>query len=63
MCLCVWGPGEGPIQVAMGQNRGPEVRVNGPIGMPGQMRMDMGFQGQPGPGRMHTHLLVNAPSS
>lgn len=42
--------GEGAINVAMGPNRGQEVRVNGPIGAPGQMRMEMGFPGQPGPG-------------
>lgn len=36
--------------MAMGPNRGQEVRVNGPIGAPGQMRMDMGFPGQPGSG-------------
>lgn len=35
----------------MGPNRGQEVRVNGPIGAPGQMRMDVGFPGQPGSGR------------
>lgn len=34
----------------MGPNRGQEVRVNGPIGAPGQMRMDVGFPGQPGSG-------------
>lgn len=36
--------------MAVGPNRGQEVRVNGPIGAPGQMRMDGGFPGQPGPG-------------
>lgn len=36
--------------MAMGPNRGQEVRVNGPIGAPGQMRMDVGFPGQPGSG-------------
>lgn len=36
--------------MAVGPNRGQEVRVNGPIGAPGQMRMDVGFPGQPGPG-------------
>lgn len=35
----------------MGPNRGQEVRVNGPMGAPGQMRMDVGFPGQPGSGR------------
>lgn len=34
----------------MGPNRGQEVRVNGPIGAPVQMRMDVGFPGQPGSG-------------
>lgn len=34
----------------MGPNRGQEVRVNGPMGAPGQIRMDAGFPGQPGPG-------------
>lgn len=43
--------GEGAINVAMGPNRGQEVRVNGPMGAPGQMRMDVGFPGQPGSGR------------
>lgn len=42
--------GEGPINVAGVQNRGQEVRVNGPIGAPGQMRMDVGFPMQQGPG-------------
>lgn len=42
--------GEGPINVAGAQNRGQEVRVNGPIGAPGQMRMDVGFPMQQGPG-------------
>ena len=36
--------------MAMGPNRGQEVRVNGPIGAPGQIRMDVSFPGQPGPG-------------
>lgn len=36
--------------MAVGPNRGQEVRVNGPIGAPGQMRMDVNFPGQPGPG-------------
>ncbi|CDQ90105.1 unnamed protein product [Oncorhynchus mykiss] len=48
--LSVQIEGEGAINVAMGQNRGQEVRVNGPIGAPGQLRMDVGFPGQPGPG-------------
>ncbi|CAB1336062.1 unnamed protein product [Coregonus sp. 'balchen'] len=56
--LSVQIEGEGAINVAMGHNRGQEVRVNGPIGAPGQMRMDVGFPGQPGPvpsssGQMH----------
>lgn len=42
--------GEGAINVAVGPNRAQEVRVNGPIGAPGQMRMDVGFPGQPGSG-------------
>lgn len=33
----------------MGPNRGQDVRVNGPLGAPVQMRMDA-FPGQPGPG-------------
>uniref|UniRef100_A0A1A8AXI9 PAX-interacting protein 1 n=1 Tax=Nothobranchius furzeri TaxID=105023 RepID=A0A1A8AXI9_NOTFU len=48
--LSVQIEGEGAINVAVGPNRGQEVRVNGPIGAPGQMRMDGGFPGQPGPG-------------
>uniref|UniRef100_A0A665UCI0 Nuclear receptor coactivator 6 n=1 Tax=Echeneis naucrates TaxID=173247 RepID=A0A665UCI0_ECHNA len=48
--LSVQIEGEGAINVAMGPNRGQEVRVNGPIGAPGQMRMDVNFPGQPGPG-------------
>lgn len=36
--------------MAVGPNRGQEVRVNGPIGASGQMRMDSGFSGQPVPG-------------
>lgn len=39
--------------MAVGPNRGQEVRVNGPIGAPGQMRLDVGFPGQPGPGIRH----------
>lgn len=53
--------------MAVGPNRGQEVRVNGPIGAPGQMRMDGGFPGQPGPGigllniaeRNHYKLFFN----
>uniref|UniRef100_A0A1A8D2B9 Nuclear receptor coactivator 6 n=1 Tax=Nothobranchius kadleci TaxID=1051664 RepID=A0A1A8D2B9_NOTKA len=41
--LSVQIEGEGAINVAVGPNRGQEVRVNGPIGAPGQMRMDGGF--------------------
>uniref|UniRef100_A0A3Q4H7Q4 Nuclear receptor coactivator 6 TRADD-N domain-containing protein n=2 Tax=Pseudocrenilabrinae TaxID=318546 RepID=A0A3Q4H7Q4_NEOBR len=48
--LSVQIEGEGAINVAMGPNRGQEVRVNGPMGAPGQIRMDAGFPGQPGPG-------------
>ncbi|MEQ2191361.1 Nuclear receptor coactivator 6 [Xenoophorus captivus] len=48
--LSVQIEGEGAINVAVGPNRGQEVRVNGPIGAPGQIRMDGGFPGQPGPG-------------
>uniref|UniRef100_A0A3Q1GRV4 Nuclear receptor coactivator 6 TRADD-N domain-containing protein n=1 Tax=Acanthochromis polyacanthus TaxID=80966 RepID=A0A3Q1GRV4_9TELE len=48
--LSVQIEGEGAINVAVGPNRGQEVRVNGPIGAPGQMRMDVGFPGQPGSG-------------
>ncbi len=36
--------------MAVGPNRGQEVRINGPIGAPGQMRMDVSFPVQPGPG-------------
>lgn len=36
--------------MAVGPNRAQEVRVNGPIGAPSQMRMDVNFPGQPGPG-------------
>nr|XP_029479160.1 nuclear receptor coactivator 6-like isoform X1 [Oncorhynchus nerka] len=50
--LSVQIEGEGTINVAIGQNRGQEVRVNGPIGASGQMRMDLGFPGQAGPGGM-----------
>lgn len=42
--------GEGAINVAMGQNRGQEVRVNGPLAAANQMRMDVGFPMQQGPG-------------
>ncbi|KAJ3586602.1 hypothetical protein NHX12_012998 [Muraenolepis orangiensis] len=59
--LSVQIEGEGPINVAMGQNRGPEVRVNGPIAMPGQMRMDMGFPGQPGPAMRMPNPSMVAP--
>uniref|UniRef100_A0A8C6TBN0 Nuclear receptor coactivator 6 TRADD-N domain-containing protein n=1 Tax=Neogobius melanostomus TaxID=47308 RepID=A0A8C6TBN0_9GOBI len=48
--LSVQIEGEGAINVVPGPNRGPEVRVNGPIGGPSQMRVDVGFSGQPGPG-------------
>lgn len=47
--------GEGPINVAGGQNQVQEVRVNGPIGAPGQMRMDVGFPMQQGPGNYINH--------
>lgn len=50
--------GEGAINVAMGPNRGQEVRVNGPIGAPGQMRMDVGFPGQPGSGIRSDKLVL-----
>ena len=43
--------------MAVGPNRGQEVRVNGPIGAPGQMRIDVGFPGQPGPGISSLKLL------
>lgn len=36
--------------MAVGPNRAQEVRVNGPIVAPGQMRMDGGFPGQTGLG-------------
>lgn len=42
--------GEGAINVALAQNRGQDVRVNGPVGPPGQTRMDVGFPMQQGPG-------------
>lgn len=45
--------------MAVGPNRGQEVRVNGPIGAPGQMRMDVGFPGQPGPGMGLQNLYLN----
>ncbi|KAJ8408054.1 hypothetical protein AAFF_G00262820 [Aldrovandia affinis] len=56
--LSVQIEGEGAINVAMGQNRGQEVRVNGPIGAANQMRMDVGFPMQQGPGGMR----MNNPS-
>ncbi|TNN52251.1 Nuclear receptor coactivator 6 [Liparis tanakae] len=58
--LSVQIEGEGAINVAVGPIRGQEVRVNGPIGAPGQMRMDVGFPGQPGPGgvRMANPAMV-----
>ncbi|XP_026097242.1 nuclear receptor coactivator 6-like isoform X3 [Carassius auratus] len=49
--LSVQIEGEGAINVAVGQGRSQEVRVNGPLGAPVQMRMDVGFpmqQGQAG---------------
>uniref|UniRef100_A0A3B3ZUL9 Nuclear receptor coactivator 6 TRADD-N domain-containing protein n=1 Tax=Periophthalmus magnuspinnatus TaxID=409849 RepID=A0A3B3ZUL9_9GOBI len=45
--LSVQIEGEGAINVVPGPNRG---QVNGPIGGPSQMRMDVGFPGQPVPG-------------
>uniref|UniRef100_W5MAF8 Nuclear receptor coactivator 6 n=1 Tax=Lepisosteus oculatus TaxID=7918 RepID=W5MAF8_LEPOC len=56
--LSVQIEGEGAINVALAQNRGQEVRVNGPIGAANQMRMDMGFPMQQGPGPMR----MNSPS-
>lgn len=57
--LSVQIEGEGAINVVPGPNRGQEVRVNGPIGGPSQMRMDVGFSGQPGPGvRMANPSMV-----
>ncbi|XP_061836535.1 uncharacterized protein ncoa6 isoform X2 [Nerophis lumbriciformis] len=60
--LSVQIEGEGAINVAGGPNRGQEVRVNGPIGAPGQMRMDVGFPGQPGPGMRMTNPSMVPPS-
>ncbi|XP_024915500.1 nuclear receptor coactivator 6-like isoform X3 [Cynoglossus semilaevis] len=45
--LSVQIEGEGAINVAQGPNRGQEVRLNGPIGAAGQIRMDVSFPGQP----------------
>ena len=56
LCLC---SGEGPINVAVGPNRGQEIRVNGPLGAPGQMRMDVGFPGPTGPGISSETLISN----
>lgn len=51
MYMAFWvHTGEGAINVAVGQNRGQEIRVNGPLGAPGQMRMDVGFHMQQGQG-------------
>lgn len=47
--------------MAVGPIRGQEVRVNGPIGGPGQMRMDVGFPGQPGTGMSLLHLFYMLP--
>ncbi|MGH0171312.1 UNVERIFIED_CONTAM: hypothetical protein FKN15_061263 [Acipenser sinensis] len=47
--LSVQIEGEGAINVALVQNRGQEVRVNGPMGPANQMRMEVGFPVQPGP--------------
>nr|XP_043893542.1 nuclear receptor coactivator 6 [Solea senegalensis] len=60
--LSVQIEGEGAINVAMGPNRGQEVRVNGPIGAPGQIRMDVAFPGQPGPGGVRMPNPQMAPS-
>lgn len=43
--------------MAVGPNRAQEVRVNGPIGAHGQMRMDVNFPGQPGPGICSQNLF------
>lgn len=40
--------------MALVQNRGQEVRVNGPMGPANQMRMEVGFPVQPGPGKTNT---------
>lgn len=50
--------GEGAINVAVGQNRSQEVRVNGPLGAPGQMRMDVGFSMQQGQGNYSQVLIL-----
>ncbi|XP_034028481.1 nuclear receptor coactivator 6 isoform X2 [Thalassophryne amazonica] len=62
--LSVQIEGEGAINVAMGPNRAQDVRVNGPIGASGQMRMDVGFPGQPGPAgvRLANPSMVAGPS-
>ncbi|XP_051947282.1 nuclear receptor coactivator 6-like isoform X2 [Xyrauchen texanus] len=56
--LSVQIEGEGAINVAVGQNRGQEIRVNGPLAAPGQMRMDVGFPMQQG----QVGMRMNNPS-
>ncbi|XP_065142660.1 nuclear receptor coactivator 6 isoform X5 [Paramisgurnus dabryanus] len=56
--LSVQIEGEGAINVAVGQNRVQEIRVNGPLGAPGQMRMDVGFHMQQG----QAGIRINNPS-
>lgn len=51
--------GEGAINVAVGQNRNQEIRVNGPLGAPGQMRMDAGFPMQQGQGNYVSMLKLS----
>ncbi|XP_053309773.1 nuclear receptor coactivator 6 [Spea bombifrons] len=48
--LSVQIEGEGAINLALSQNRGQEVRMNGPLGANNTMRMDAGFAMQSGTG-------------
>ncbi|KAM4622792.1 nuclear receptor coactivator 6 isoform 2-T3 [Discoglossus pictus] len=48
--LSVQIEGEGAINLALTQNRGHEVRMNGPVGANNTMRLDAGFQMQGGAG-------------
>ncbi|XP_053937307.1 nuclear receptor coactivator 6 isoform X1 [Cuculus canorus] len=69
--LSVQIEGEGAINLALGQNRSQDVRINGPLGASNSMRMETGFPMQGGQGliRMSNAAAVmmsqggNVPSS
>ncbi|KAM4691282.1 nuclear receptor coactivator 6 [Rhinophrynus dorsalis] len=57
--LSVQIEGEGAINLALPQNRGPEVRMNGPVGANNSIRVDAGFAAQGGGGV----IRMNSPAT